>query len=36
MLLRFVVAFRELAGVRPMAVDVEGSPKLGRLYSLAR
>ena len=33
---RWLARFRGLAGVGQMAVEVEGSPQLGRLYSLAR
>jgi hypothetical protein len=33
---RWLARFRGLAGVGRMAVEVEGSPQLGRLYSLAR
>jgi hypothetical protein len=35
-LCRWLARFRGLAGVGQMAVEVEGSPQLGRLYSLAR
>ena len=32
---RWLARFRGLAGVGRMAVEVEGSPQLGRRYSLA-